>query len=129
VYAHPPGEPNPYGTTVAPGVNAQYHQHLFSIRVDPMIDGLANSVVESDIVPLPNAPTGSDANFAGNAFVVHDKTLKTAGEGARDYSWETDRRWRIQNVAREHYASGKAASYALNVKVRLLPVWPSCWRG
>jgi primary-amine oxidase len=81
-----------------------------------MVDGLANAVVESDILPLPNAPTGSTSNFAGNAFVVHEKTLKTAAEGARDYSWETDRRWRVVNRARKHYASGKHVGYSIHAK-------------
>jgi primary-amine oxidase len=115
VYASGPS-PNPFGTHVAPGVLAQYHQHLFSVRVDPMVDGLHNSVVESDIVPLPDAPTGSSGNFAGNAFVVQDTVLKTASAGARDYNWETDRRWRIVNPARKHYASGKQVGYGLHVK-------------
>lgn len=35
----------PYGTIVAPGVLAPYHQHLFSLRIDPAIDGHANSLV------------------------------------------------------------------------------------
>ena len=30
-------------TTVARGVQAQYHQHMFSVRVDPMVDGLAKA--------------------------------------------------------------------------------------
>ena len=46
-------EGSPFGTTVAPNLEAQYHQHLFSIRVDPMVDGLNNSVIETDIVSLP----------------------------------------------------------------------------
>jgi primary-amine oxidase len=116
VYAGGDNGLNPFGTMVAPGVLAQYHQHLFSVRIDPMIDGIKNSVVESDIVPLPNAPTGSAANFAGNAFVVHEKVLKTAREGACDYNWETDRRWRIVNPARTHYASGKQAGYTIHAK-------------
>lgn len=27
-----------WGTLVAPGVNAQFHQHMFSIRIDPAVD-------------------------------------------------------------------------------------------
>ncbi|KAF8508790.1 hypothetical protein JB92DRAFT_569016 [Gautieria morchelliformis] len=49
---------------VAPRIGAKYHQHLFSVRIYPM-DGLRNSVIESDTVPLPNAPTGSADNWAG----------------------------------------------------------------
>ncbi|KAG1848527.1 copper amine oxidase [Suillus subalutaceus] len=82
VYVAGQDEPNPYGTTIAPNINAHNHQHLFSVRVDPMIDGLYNSVVESDIVPL-SAPTGSKENFAGNGFVVKDKVLKSQVQGRR----------------------------------------------
>ena len=63
VYVADKDEPNPYGTTIAPQISAQNHQHLFCIRLDPMIDGLKNSVVETDIVPSPH-PTGSKENFA-----------------------------------------------------------------
>lgn len=48
-----------YGTEVAPRVMAHHHQHLFSVRVDPMIDGITNSVCEVDVVSS-DAPTGSD---------------------------------------------------------------------
>ena len=48
-----------HGTEVSPRVIAHHHQHLFSVRIDPMIDGLANSVSETDIVAA-DAPTGSD---------------------------------------------------------------------
>ncbi|TDL20438.1 peroxisomal copper amine oxidase [Rickenella mellea] len=116
VYVKNPTEPNPFGTTVAPQINAHYHQHLFSLRVDPMVDGLNNSVIESDVIPLPNAPTGSVENFAGNAFIVQEKTLKVANEGARDFDYELDRRWRIVNPARTHYSSGAAPGYVIGMK-------------
>lgn len=31
-------EATPFGTMVGPGVQAHHHQHIFSIRVDPMIE-------------------------------------------------------------------------------------------
>jgi len=117
VYVSNPSEPSPFGTLVAPQVNAHYHQHLFSLRVDPMVDGLYNSVVESDVVPLPNAPIGSAENFAGNAFVVQEKVLKEASEGAREYDFERDRRWRVVNRnAKPHYSSGAAPGYVIGMK-------------
>ncbi|KZT30206.1 hypothetical protein NEOLEDRAFT_1174522 [Neolentinus lepideus HHB14362 ss-1] len=116
VYVAGPDEPVTYGTMVAPRVNAHYHQHIFSIRVDPMLDGLQNSVVESDIVPLPDAPKGSPANFAGNAFITQDKVLKVQSEGVREMDLEKDRRWRIVNPARKHYSSGREVSYAISMK-------------
>ncbi|KAJ5901907.1 hypothetical protein N7495_002435 [Penicillium taxi] len=47
----------PYGTIVAPGVMAPYHQHLFCLRIDPAIDGHKNSVVveESHAMPINDA--------------------------------------------------------------------------
>ncbi|EGN93764.1 hypothetical protein SERLA73DRAFT_115814 [Serpula lacrymans var. lacrymans S7.3] len=123
VYASSDGEPSPHGTIVAPNVNAHYHQHIFSVRVDPMVDGLYNSVVESDIVPLPNAPTGSIANIAGNAFISQDKVLTSQVEhGARDFDWSRERRWRIVNPARKHYASGKEVGYAVMMKGGATPL-------
>ncbi|KAJ5717301.1 hypothetical protein N7488_002947 [Penicillium malachiteum] len=43
-----------YGTLVAPGVMAPYHQHLFSLRIDPAIDGHKNSLMveESHAMPI-----------------------------------------------------------------------------
>jgi primary-amine oxidase len=36
VYVTRDDEPNPFGTTVAHNINAQYHQHISSVRVDLM---------------------------------------------------------------------------------------------
>ncbi|KAG6873185.1 hypothetical protein C0995_001795 [Termitomyces sp. Mi166 len=41
VYIADKDKPSPYGTFVAPGINTQKHQHLFSVRIDPMIDRIA----------------------------------------------------------------------------------------
>lgn len=112
-------EPNPYGTTVAPRVNAQYHQHIFSLRVDPMVDGLANSVLETDVVPSP-APVGSQENFAGNAFTTKEQILQV--EGSRDYDWAADRRWKIINTGSKHYASGDYTGYGIHLKAGAVPL-------
>ncbi|KAJ7099470.1 copper amine oxidase [Mycena belliarum] len=113
VYIAADGEQTPYGTIVAPNVSAQYHQHIFSIRVDPMVDGIHNSLVETDIMPAP-APTGSAENFAGNAFTATDTVLKTAA--AREHEAGRERRWRVVNPARTHYSTKRAVGYGLGVK-------------
>ncbi|KAF8520966.1 hypothetical protein JB92DRAFT_2828019 [Gautieria morchelliformis] len=41
-----------------------------------MVDGLRKSVIESDTVPLPNAPTGSVDNWAGNTLIMQERTLR-----------------------------------------------------
>ena len=59
----------PWGTVVYPNVNAHNHQHLFSLRIHPRIDGDNNSAATSDAKPSP-FPTGSTQNMYGNAFTV-----------------------------------------------------------
>ncbi|KAH9940012.1 peroxisomal copper amine oxidase [Epithele typhae] len=124
VYAKAEEEPNPnpFGTTLAPGINAHYHQHIFSFRVDPMVDGLSNSVVETDVVPLPNAPTGSAANYAGNAFTTVNTPVTPASAGGREYDYTTDRRWAIVNPARVHPHSNRVAGYSIMSKGAGVPL-------
>ncbi|CAK5281897.1 unnamed protein product [Mycena citricolor] len=128
VYVAADGEQSPHATVVAPNINAHYHQHIFSVRVDPMVDGLKNSVVETDIMPSPH-PAGSAENFAGNGFMAVDSVLKT--ETARNYQQGLERRWRIVNPARQHYSSGQDVGYTLAVKgaaVQLMTA-PDGWVG
>lgn len=131
VYTLAPGESSaPFGNTVAPQINAQYHQHIFSFRIDPCIDGLSNTVIESDIVPL-KSPTGSVDNWAGNGFTVEERTIKSAEEGGRCYDFSKDRRWTIVNRAKTHYASGKPVGYGLMVRGACteLLAKPDSWVG
>ena len=44
---------SPYGNLVGPGVLAVNHQHLFNLRIDPMIDGEKNTVLYEDSIPMP----------------------------------------------------------------------------
>jgi primary-amine oxidase len=120
VYVGADGEPSKYGTYVAPNMNAHNHQHLFSFRLDPMIDGINNSLVESDIMPLADAPTGSAQNFAGNAFISKDTVIET--ECGRPYDHAKERRWRIVNPSKTHYCSGQNVGYSLGLKGGITPV-------
>lgn len=47
------GDSVSYGTVVAPGVMAPFHQHLFSLRIDPAIDGQKNSLQIEESHPMP----------------------------------------------------------------------------
>lgn len=114
-YVAGPNEPAPYATRVAPGIQAHFHQHLFSVRVDPMVDGLLNSVIETDVLPA-TAGYGSPENFAGNAFQIHDRVLRRANEGAREWDASADRRWRIVSAGKRHHASGQLTGYSIDVK-------------
>ncbi len=50
------GKDYPYATEVAPGLGAPAHQHLFSARLDMMVDGLENAVEEIDVHGAPGRP-------------------------------------------------------------------------
>lgn len=118
IYVGNDGEPSPHGTTVAPNLNAHYHQHIFSYRLDPMIDGIKNTVIEADVHTL-DAPTGSKENFAGNGF--YTKETRLANETGRPYDLSKERRWRIVNTQRQHYSTGKEVGYSLGIKGGVLP--------
>lgn len=108
----PDGEKPTFGTEVAPGIISHYHQHLFSIRVDPMVDGVNNTVIQSDVISYDNA-SGSHENLRGNGITVHNKTI-THSSGL-EYNQENDRLWRITNPARKHHASGEPVAYSVDI--------------
>lgn len=105
-------EPAGFGTQVAPRINAHYHQHLFSVRVDPHIDGPNNSIVEQEIAAV-DAPTGSDLNWAGNGFTTKKRVLSTTGEAVRDANAHDERSWTFVNENVRHYATGKPIGYKI----------------
>lgn len=80
-----------------------------------MIDGINNSVIETDILPL-EAPTGSDENWAGNGFYSTKSFLSTTSEGARNADVVKGRMWSIVNEDKKHYSSKAPIGY----KVRQL---------
>lgn len=112
-------------------------QHLFSTRIDPMFDGLDNSVCEVDVVPS-DAPTGSEAvrshkslpvsvadlqlqNFAGNAFETRKKFFDTTADGVTDAAPEKSRVWTIVNENKKHYASKLPVGYKVGCRLSNLP--------
>ncbi|KAI9015690.1 copper amine oxidase [Phycomyces nitens] len=98
--------PGPYGVMVAPQINAQYHQHFFTMRIDPMIDGTNNSICKVDTQRVPH-PTGHPNNMYGNGFFSEATILKDTTEGQQTGSYETSRFWKIINENRIHpYSKG-----------------------
>ncbi|KAE8360380.1 copper amine oxidase [Aspergillus caelatus] len=65
----------PWSTTVGPGVAAPYHQHLWSLRIDPAIDGFKNTVFYEDSVPMPI----SEYNPYGVGYITEKIIMKTSG--------------------------------------------------
>ncbi|EXJ55847.1 primary-amine oxidase [Cladophialophora yegresii CBS 114405] len=68
----PVGGAVPFGTTVAPGVMAPYHQHLFCLRIDPAVGGWRNSLLVEESHPLPvdNAQPPHNTTTIPNPFRI-----------------------------------------------------------
>ncbi len=97
-----------YASEVAPGLGAPYHQHLFSARLDMMVDGVANAVDEVDAVRVPMGP----GNEYGNAFTKRTTRLRTESEGARDADVAAGRAWHIVNTEKQNRL-GRPVGYEL----------------
>lgn len=87
------GESSPHATVIAPGLSAPYHQHFFNVRMDMMVDGPRNSVVEVDSEPVP---VGSE-NPLGNAFITRETLLGSEAGNARLLDQSRARYWKIVN--------------------------------
>ena len=122
-----PGAPSKYGVEVSPGVEGQIHQHAFCARLEPMLDGDRNSVVEC------NTHVETDAlNPHGNAYFVAETPLRTEREGARRADLSTQRYWRVINPGKTNHV-GRPVGYKLApsspVTSFLKPDSPSGRRG
>ncbi|QFG25670.1 primary-amine oxidase [Actinomadura sp. WMMB 499] len=98
----------PYASQVAPGLAAPYHQHLFGVRLDMMVDGLANAVDEVDVAPVPIG----DGNPYGNAFGRAATRLRTEDDARRDADPARNRVWHVVNPAVTNRL-GEPVGYAL----------------
>ncbi|WP_217376791.1 primary-amine oxidase [Paenarthrobacter ureafaciens] len=103
-----PGGDYPYASEIAPGLGAPYHQHLFSARLDMMVDGVANAV---DEVEVQRVPLG-EGNPWGNALAKKTTRLRTEAEGARDAAMDKGRVWHVLSTERNNRL-GHPTSYVL----------------
>jgi len=82
-----------YATEVAPGLAAPVHQHLFSARLDMMVDGPVNAVDEVDV---QGEPVGPDNPF-GNAITQRVTRLTRESTAGRRVAPDRGRVWRVIN--------------------------------
>ncbi|KAK0373077.1 primary-amine oxidase [Colletotrichum limetticola] len=101
---------SPWGTVVAPGVLAVNHQHLFCVRIDPILDGARkNTIVYEDCIPVRDDP---ELDPYGCAFRLN--TTPIVSPGGYDLDLTKARTYKIVNPARRHEVSGKMAGYKLH---------------
>ena len=97
----------PWGTVVHPGVLAAHHQHIFSFRVDPMIDGFRNRLVYEEAHAMPR----SDFNPHGTGYIAKETIIETSG--GYDVDYETNRTFKIQNAQVHNPINGKPVAYKI----------------
>ncbi|MCX6462944.1 MAG: primary-amine oxidase [Pseudonocardiales bacterium] len=100
--------PSEYGTEVAPGLMAPFHQHLFSARLDMTVDGVRNAVEEVEAVRVPMG----EGNPYGNAFARRRTRLTRESEARRSADGSVVRSWHVVNPDVTN-ALGQPVGYAL----------------
>lgn len=98
----------PWGTVVHPGVLATHHQHIFSLRVDPMLDGPSNRLVYDEAHPMPR----SDFNPHGTGYYTEETLVSTSG--GYDLDPDTNRTFKIQNAAVRNPINNKPVAYKIH---------------
>lgn len=98
----------PWGTVVHPGVLATHHQHIFSLRVDPALDGHANRLVYDEAHAMPR----SELNPHGNGYTTTE-TVITHSSG-HDLDYDSNRIFKIQNAGVRNPINGKPVAYKIH---------------
>jgi len=97
----------PWGTVVHPGVLAAHHQHIFSLRVDPMIEGQNNRLVFDEAHPMPR----SDFNPHGTGYTTNETVVTHSG--GYDLNWDVNRIYKIQNASVRNPINHKPVAYKI----------------
>ena len=97
----------PWGTSVHPGVLASHHQHLFSLRIDPAIDGHSNTLVTSEAHSMPQ----DGFNPYGVGYTVSERTI-THSCGL-DLDFDANRTFKITNPSSRNPINGSPVAYKI----------------
>lgn len=100
----------PFGTVVHPGVLATHHQHVFSLRVDPMLEGHDNRLVYDEAHAMP---IDKDWNPHGTGYTVSE-TIVEKSTGI-DLDTSANRTFKIQNASIRNPINGKPVAYKIHV--------------
>lgn len=98
----------PWGTVVHPGVLAVAHQHIFSFRVDPMLDGEKNTVVYEEAHEMPR----DSFNPHGIGYFIKETPIETSG--GYDLDIDSNRTFKITNPSVLNPINGKAVAYKIH---------------
>jgi len=98
-----------FGTKVHAGVLAVHHQHIFSLRLDPHLDGSElNRLVYEEARPMPVDPKW---NPHGTGYEVHETLISESG--GFDLNIHLNRTFKIQNAQNRNPVNGNAVGYKI----------------
>lgn len=93
---------------------AAHHQHIFSIRVDPAVDGYNNTFAYDEVVAMPwETPEDKHVNPYGTGF--YSKRTIMDKEGWADSIPQTSRVFKCLNENKINPISGKPVGYKFYV--------------
>lgn len=98
----------PWGTVVHPGVLAVHHQHIFSLRIDPAIDGHSNRLVFSEVYPMAR----SAFNPHGVGYTIEETVVQESS--GLDLDFDKGRTYQIQNSFIRNPINGKPVGYKIH---------------
>ena len=100
----------PWGTVVHPGVLAAHHQHIFSLRIDPSLDGHAapNQLMCSEAHPMPR---DAKLNPHGTGYTLKSKVISHST--ALDTDTDSNRTFKVFNPDVKNPVNGLPVGYKL----------------
>ncbi|CAK1361735.1 unnamed protein product [Cercospora beticola] len=113
----------PWGTLVADGVMAPYHQHLFNIRIDPAVGGHENTFAYTDAVPMS---WDEKLNPLGTGYVTEETQIVRASAVPDDLY--KGRVFKIPNENKTNPVSLTPIGYKLvPIRSQMLLAQPGSW--
>lgn len=98
----------PWGTIVHPGVLATHHQHILSLRIDPMLDGPLNRLAYEEAHPMAR----STFNPHGIGYTTTETVIRESS--GQDQNWDHNRTFKIQNAASLNPINHKPVAYKIH---------------
>ncbi|KAH8196705.1 hypothetical protein TruAng_009134 [Truncatella angustata] len=96
------------GTVVHPGVLAAYHQHIFCLRADPIMDGPMNTVTYDEVEPLEWSKV---LNPHGTGYISQETIVKKSGGYNLDMT--KNKVYKIKNLSSINPVNKKAVAYKI----------------
>jgi primary-amine oxidase len=100
---------SPYGNVVSPGILAQNHQHIFAVRIDPVIDSYEAGETSVVLEESHSTPMNPDTNPFGNGYEIRRTPIARAMYS--DAEPKLNRTVKLESKSKQNEVSGKNVGY------------------